>query len=240
MSSGKRCGLLSCCIGFVALIVYIAVAIEGVEPTEYAIIKNNLTQNVSDEVLEGGLHWVGVFYSLIHFPSIHKSIEFSMDPIAQYKRLSTRTKEGLELDISFAFQYKLRKDDLPNLYLNTMTEYESVFAKLARNAILTSGGDFEAPAYWLNRTKVGDEMTQKLSDQMAAIYADVTGFMLLKIDLPDSYEGAIVKTQVTNQEFITYTTIRQVNETQQETENIKAKGLAQIMVINANATSQAT
>jgi len=43
MSGGKRCCLLSLCLGFVALIVYIAVAIEGVEPTEYAIIRNNLT-----------------------------------------------------------------------------------------------------------------------------------------------------------------------------------------------------
>jgi hypothetical protein len=194
MSGGKRCGLLSCCISFVALIVYIAVAIEGVEPTEYAIIKNNLTQNVSGEVLEGGLHWVGVFYSLVHFPSIHKSIEFSQDSAAQQRRLSTRTKEGLELDISFAFQYQLRKDELPTLYLNFMTDYETIFAKLARNAILTSGGDYEAPAYWLNRTVVGFEMTQKLTAQMNEAWADVTGFMLLKIDLPDTYEGAIVKT----------------------------------------------
>jgi len=91
-------------LGFVALIVYIAVAIEGVEPTEYAIIRNNLTQDIDqDEVLEGGLHWVGLFYSLIHFPSIHKSIEFSDDTTAQQTALSTRTKEGLELHLHVAF-----------------------------------------------------------------------------------------------------------------------------------------
>ena len=87
-----------------ALIVYIAVAIEGVEPTEYAIIRNNLDQGIDQtEILEGGLHWVGLFSSLIHFPSIHKSIEFSDDKDAQQKALSTRTKEGLELHIHFAF-----------------------------------------------------------------------------------------------------------------------------------------
>lgn len=43
MSSCKRCFLLSMCLTFVALIVYIAVAIEGVEPTEYAIIRNNIS-----------------------------------------------------------------------------------------------------------------------------------------------------------------------------------------------------
>lgn len=104
MSAGKRCCLLSLCLGFVALIVYIAVAIEGVEPTEFAIIRNNLTQDINqEEVLEGGLHWVGLFYSLIHFPAIHKSIEFSNDASAQQQQLSTRTKEGLELHIHCSF-----------------------------------------------------------------------------------------------------------------------------------------
>jgi hypothetical protein len=94
------------CLSFVALIVYIAVAIEGVEPTEFAIIRNNLTQDIDQkEILEGGLHWVGLFYSLIHFPSIHKSIEFSQDEKAQQSQLSTRTKEGLELHIHCSFQY---------------------------------------------------------------------------------------------------------------------------------------
>lgn len=80
MSAGKRCCLLSLCLGFMSLIAYIAVAIEGVEPTEFAIIRNNLSQDINqEEILEGGLHWVGLFYSLIHFPSIHKSIEFSSD-----------------------------------------------------------------------------------------------------------------------------------------------------------------
>lgn len=106
MSAGKRCCLLSLCLSFMSLIAYIAVAIEGVEPTEYAIIRNNLSQDINqEEVLEGGLHWVGLFYSLIHFPSIHKSIEFSSDPSAQSSQLSTRTKEGLELHIHASFQY---------------------------------------------------------------------------------------------------------------------------------------
>jgi hypothetical protein len=43
MSGGKRCGVLSAALGFVTLIVIIAVGIEGVEPTEYAISRNNFS-----------------------------------------------------------------------------------------------------------------------------------------------------------------------------------------------------
>lgn len=56
-------------------------------------------------------------------------------------------------------------------------------------------------------------MKESLEEDLGRAYAGVTGFMLLKIDLPDVYEGAIVNTEVTNQQKITYTTLRNVNET---------------------------
>lgn len=149
MSNGKRCGLLSVCTLLVATIVYVAVAIEGVEPTEYAIIKNNISQDVNQEkVLSGGLHWVGVFYSLIHFPAIHKSIEFSSEKTANFERLQTRTNEGLDLSLSFAFQYQLKQKELPAMFLQCQQDYENIYARIARNAVLQSAGTFNASQYW--------------------------------------------------------------------------------------------
>ena len=42
MGGKARCGLMTCCLSFMAIIVICAVSIEGVEPTEYAIIRNNV------------------------------------------------------------------------------------------------------------------------------------------------------------------------------------------------------
>ena len=55
-------------------------------------------------------------------------------------------------------------------------------------------------------------MTRQLIDDLDQAHAEVSGFMLLKIDLPDVYEGAIVATEVTNQEKVTFETLRSVNE----------------------------
>ena len=41
-------------------------------------------------------------------------------------------------------------------------------------------------------------MTETLIEDLGLAKAKVTGFMLLKIDLPDTYESAIVETEVTN------------------------------------------
>jgi|TARA_B110001450_G_C17516496_1_gene438696 hypothetical protein len=83
-------------------------------------------------------------------------------------------------------------------------------------------------------------MNETLVHDLNEAHADVSGFMLLKIDLPDTYEGAIVSTEVTNQEKTTEEVKRTVSMTSQDTENIKAQALAKINVINANASANAT
>ena len=68
------------------LIIYIAVSLEGVEPTEYAIIQKNLDQSINKErILSGGLHYVGVLYSLVKYPATNLVIEFSNDVRATSK-----------------------------------------------------------------------------------------------------------------------------------------------------------
>tara|TARA_B110000305_G_C19247941_1_gene543260 strand:+ start:95 stop:400 length:306 start_codon:yes stop_codon:yes gene_type:complete len=86
MSCCGRCGILSACLGLVGLIIYIAVSLEGVEPTEYAIIQKNLDQSINeDRILSGGLHYVGVLYSLVKYPATNLVIEFSNDAKATSK-----------------------------------------------------------------------------------------------------------------------------------------------------------
>jgi regulator of protease activity HflC (stomatin/prohibitin superfamily) len=83
-------------------------------------------------------------------------------------------------------------------------------------------------------------MKSNLIKQLEPMGVGVKGFMLLKIDLPNTFESAIVRTEVTKQEETTYLIERSISKTKQETQNIRIKGEASIMVINANATSVAT
>jgi len=80
------------------------------------------------------------------------------------------------------------------MYRMLQSDYEQIYTRIARNSILHIAGDYEAPDYWLNRTDIGLAMTQSLINDLNEAEADVSGFMLLKIDLPDLYESAIVKT----------------------------------------------
>ena len=95
------CSITSVIVVATALV---AVSFGTVEPTEYGILYNTISKQIDKEnIYEGGLQYVGLFNSLITFPSIHKTIEFSDDKAAQSKPLRTRTQEGLELALHFAF-----------------------------------------------------------------------------------------------------------------------------------------
>ena len=126
------------------------------------------------------------------------------------------------------------------MYRLLQEDYETIFTRIARNSVLSIAGDYNAPDYWLERDNIGKSMLESLVTDLNRAHADVSGFMLLKIDLPDLYEGAIVKTQVTTQQAFTYSILRTVNETAQNTVNIQARGYAEINVINSEATSNAT
>ena len=96
------------------------------------------------------------------------------------------------------------------MYRMLQNDYESIFTRIARNSVLHIAGDYEAPGYWKDRTGIGKSMNETLRADLDEAHADISGFMLLKIDLPDVYEGAIVATEVTNQEKTTYETLRGV------------------------------
>lgn len=99
-------------------------------------------------MLDSGLHFVGVFYSLVKFPQIYKTIEYSDEPSATDAALKTRTVEGLELTVHCAFQYQLDNKKLPDMYRLAGADYEKVFKRIARNAILEVASTFKAPDYW--------------------------------------------------------------------------------------------
>ena len=120
------------CVSISAVVVLLTaltvVSFGVVEPTEYGIIYNRISKNIDQKnVYEGGLHFIGPFNKLITYPKIYKTIEFSDNKEANVPALSTRTQEGLELKLHFAFQYQLLKESLPTLYRLMEDQYEAVF-----------------------------------------------------------------------------------------------------------------
>ena len=44
------------------------------------------------------------------------------------------------------------------MYRLLQNDYEAVYTRIARNAVLHVAGDFKAPEYWQKRTQIGEDM----------------------------------------------------------------------------------
>ena len=190
-----------CCVSTTSVVllatIITAMSFGAIEPTQYGILYHKLTKDIdSINVQEGGLQFVGPLTSLIKFPRTHQVIEFSDYKDANEGPLATRTLEGLELSLHVSFQYQLIKDELPKLYSLAGSDYEALFTRIAADVILQQAGHYPAPDYWKKRSQIGKEFEIKLRERLLKAHANCTGLMLLKIDLPDVYESAIVDTQV--------------------------------------------
>ncbi len=149
--------------------------------------------------------------------------------------MSTRTLEGLELKLHFSFLYRLQKENIPELYRLVGIEYEKLYVKIAADLVLANAGNYVGAQYWQQRSMIGDELQKALNAKLNEAYADCTGFMLLKIDLPDSYEGAIVDTQLVHQQRLTQEKIKQVSLIQARMDVDRAIAYKNITIINAEA-----
>lgn len=222
----------ACTIFSLIVTTMIAMSFGVVEPTEYGILYNSVSKTIDENnIYGGGLQYVGVFNSMLTFPAVNKVIEFSEQATAKSKPLNTRTKEGLALKIHLAFQYKLDKNNLPKLYRLVGTDYEGLFLRIAADVILQEAGKYAAPEYWKSRQIVGEKLKTAVDERLKLAHASCTGLMLLKIDLPDSYENAIVDTQIVNQETITQSLIKEVKQINTGIEVDKAKTARNITII---------
>jgi len=186
-------------LGFAAILLLFSFG--AVEQNEYGLVYNWITKLIDDKVYHGGTHFIGFWNNFIRFPAIVQTVEFSQR--VGFKNLNmplhTRTKEGLALHLSIAFQYKLQPDHIPELYTMTNVDYESVYIRIARDELLEAASEYEAPQYRVSRHEIGEHMKRLVSAKLKETYAELWGLQLLQIELPDRYEDSITITQVQQQ-----------------------------------------
>mmetsp|Transcript_81712 Transcript_81712/g.157790 ORF Transcript_81712/g.157790 Transcript_81712/m.157790 type:complete len:357 (-) Transcript_81712:199-1269(-) len=230
-----------CCFLVLALIT-LALSLGYVEPNEYGLTYNWITKQIGSDVYHGGTHLIGPWNTFVDFPATVQTIEFSsrQHGLATSPMLHTRTKEGLGLYLSIAFQYKLDPAKLPQLFALTNVRYESLYTRIARDQLLEAASEYEGPQYWVQRQEVGNQMRDRIQQHLKEAYADVWGLQLLVIDLPDVYEKKITSTQVQQQKINTRRNEQKATSIRADTEVLKAEFDRKIQVVRAGAEANYT
>jgi len=223
-------------------VITLALSLGYVEPNEYGLTYNWITKQIGSSVYHGGTHLIGPWNRFVEFPATVQTIEFSsrQRDLATSPMLHTRTKEGLGLHLSIAFQYKLDPAKIPQLYALTNVMYESLYTRIARDQLLEAASEYEGPQYWVQRQEVGDQMRNRVQQHLKEAYADVWSLQLLAIDLPDVYEKKITSTQVQQQKINTRRNEQKATSIRADTEILKAVFDRKIQVVRAGADANYT
>uniref|UniRef100_A0A7S1MB42 Band 7 domain-containing protein n=2 Tax=Alexandrium catenella TaxID=2925 RepID=A0A7S1MB42_ALECA len=229
--------------GFVAVLLGVGTltSLKQVDQNQYGLVVNWITKKIGSQVYHGGLHCVGFWNTFVNFPATVQTIEFSeRKGLHTTGALHTRTKEGLSLHLSIAFQYKLHPDGLPALYALTNMQYEALFVRIARDQLLEVASDYEGPQYWRQRKEIGDKMRDQVDTHIKGSHASLWDLELLRIDLPKQYEDSITQTQVQQQMIKTRTNEQVAAGIRADTDIMRAEYQRKIRVVEAGAEANYT
>lgn len=121
-------------------------------------------------------------------------------------RLTARTKDGLPVNITCAFQYQLidSLDSIVDLYNKWGTEdYERTFLRVARGALREAVAGFAGMAVVTGRSAVEAAMWSRLLSVLEVSQVEVRNFQLGEIELPEEFMKSIYDLERYKQEYTT-------------------------------------
>ncbi|CAJ1379689.1 unnamed protein product [Effrenium voratum] len=204
------CGLFLCLSLVVFTLVSVPSSFKSMEQGRYSVTLEWMTQNIRDEVvIEPGLKFVGLGNYLIEFPGTFQAMYFISDgrgvspaPVPELFKpvvrgaIRARSADGLEMQISVSFQWRLRPNALVDLY-NILGEtlYKDEFVRFAKAAVIESCSKFTADQYFTQRQAITTNMMQALQANFdkpeLGLSMEIAGLQLREVDLPDDFDDEI-------------------------------------------------
>eukprot|EP00928_Gymnodinium_smaydae_P022243 TRINITY_DN18739_c0_g2_i1.p1 TRINITY_DN18739_c0_g2~~TRINITY_DN18739_c0_g2_i1.p1 ORF type:complete len:329 (-),score=85.50 TRINITY_DN18739_c0_g2_i1:49-1035(-) len=222
------CGCM-CCLAVIAVIVVVCTSFMTLPQGEYALTYNWVTQHVSDVPLTKPGMFCMPFVQLMRYPSTYQMMYFDtfnngwtpQNNEIHKEPVSSRTYDGLQLNLSASFQWKLESNNIKMLFdhfgsaSDIMGNYRDpekpsiaeAFVRIARASLTESCATFTADDFFANQTHVEQVMMTNLqsafNQPQKGLVVSIAGLQLRSVDLPDRYEDAISERQRMEQDFDT-------------------------------------
>jgi len=250
------------CGGLIFGIIALALSFKTLEQGKYALGLDWTTQKIDEEVYsKPGLMFVGFGNMLIEYPSTFQSMYFvsSSRGIAGGEQdimrgaIRARSQDGLEMQVSVSFQWKLDPSALKPLFaiLGGGDEegenlYRDEFVRFARAALVESCSEYTAESFFTNRTEITANMFDKVASAFnlpeKGLVLSIKGLQLREVSLPKEFDDEIVETQEQMQEVEVAIADRQRDIIAAERDlavmEQKIQEMVQVAAGNANETIQ--
>eukprot|EP01010_Urceolus_cornutus_P004878 NODE_808_length_1325_cov_265.923197_g613_i0.p1 GENE.NODE_808_length_1325_cov_265.923197_g613_i0~~NODE_808_length_1325_cov_265.923197_g613_i0.p1 ORF type:complete len:329 (+),score=86.33 NODE_808_length_1325_cov_265.923197_g613_i0:80-988(+) len=228
------CGICSLATGVLLVLILVPISFQYVDRNQMAFKKNTVSNKIDTEtVFPPGRYFWGVGHSVVSFPSTYQHVENS---------LIVFTTTGMEIVISFTFQYKLKRDQLHRLFYAYGMEYDKQILNVARTAVRNAAIQYSLFEYITDRERIMNSLHAELAAALDAIYVSVppSKFQLRRVTLPPSIQAQFLDTFVQNERNREKREERQAVLTRKSTQRDQERILNRTKVLQATMQSLAT
>lgn len=233
-------GFLTIFIILASLFVFFGFGTIGA--TEVGLKKNRITQKVDTKIYHTGFHFIDPFNGFIKYPTTVQEVTFFQDTGevgTASGPLNSRTQDGLNVHIQLAFHFRVKPENIYDIYMTFKKSYLGPITGQARTTLRDIAGEYLAVEFFYNRSLIGDNMWLALEEAVQPYYVDVVFFQLREIDLPDQFEDALRNVQIARQEFEIAQYEQQAALVRAQTEIYLAEADATMKIITAEADAEA-
>jgi hypothetical protein len=171
-----------------------------------AIIYDSIYLTIDHTKLYGaGIWFVGPGRFFMKYPKQQQEVNFPSED-GYYNLLTTRSKDGLKVDLQIAFQYNLAEDvdSLAELYYlwGMPPDCFDAFKMIARSSLRDVAARYDAYDFFANRTLVEEEMAIALGPEIEKIGGLLDTLQLLDVFVDKEFEAALQETEVVRQSIV--------------------------------------
>ena len=196
------CSCCCCCSCFISFLLIIF-GFASLEATEFGLNYSWISKNISPNIKENGLYFIGIGHSFIKFPKTVQTIEFSKQKTANKGPIQSRTSDGLEVTLEISFQYVLTKDKIYELYNKYGSNYNYIFQNIAVHTLTEEATKYTAYNFFMDRGKIKDDFQNELNEIFQQLcYSTIVFLQLRSVDLPSLFEESIQESEVKKQDIL--------------------------------------
>ena len=155
--------------------------------------------------------------------------------------ITARSKEGLEIGVDVTVQYRIKREEAPQLHRNLGPGYlETLIVPQIRSKVRDAVGLFNAAELIsTQRTQLEAAVTKELRENLDAQHIELVSVLLRRIDIPPSVAQVIEEKQTAEQQVQVEINRRRQAEIAAQRAVIQAKGERDAAILRAEGEARA-
>lgn len=215
----------------ILIIVLVAVSLKKLASDQIGLPYDTINKDLGTETKGEGLHNGPPGFEFIIFPSVYKTLTFSIDCL---------NKDGVIINLDVTYQYKAKPKELRKIILafKDFDGYKTVLAQVGESALHEACSYFDTAQFQSERGAFQERVRQKVIEKYDNLHCNITDLQVNNIARPSAYESAIRSKERAREDIQVALNERPRLLTEAETVKREANTTAQIITDKAESEAR--